>query len=129
MGAQVQQREVNPFANVLKQAASNPQKILWFFPETNLGNGHNGLTEIAKEEADLDPKDLQEGQFLVFLNRACTQVKMYAPGNVIAHFKMPSGAGRINPQAIKFLPRVFNGKELNYTQALDLAIREAFNKN
>lgn len=98
------------------------QHIIRYFPEVVMSNGHNGLSKLAKD-AGIDPAKLKPGEYLMFVNKSQTALKMYTPGNVVAHLKMP-GTQKLNPRTITMLPRFFNGKEINYNGAL----REAFRK-
>lgn len=99
-------------------------QIISYFPETHLGNGHDGLRKIALKHKK-DPMNLKDGQFLLFINKAMTALKMYAAGNVLVHYKTTDGH-RIQPQTISLLPKYFNGKSLNYKGALEQSVKADF---
>ncbi len=78
---------------------------------------HPGLTKIA-QKLGVNPQELNEGEFLVFLNRPQNAVKIFASNNTIAYFKMPKPSQRVNLKIISMIPRFFNGTSLNYEGAL-----------
>lgn len=118
------QKYLDEVARAPKRA---PQAILRFFPETHLGNSHAGLSKLA-EEHKIQVTKLKPGEYVVFVNRAQTALKMYAPGNVVAHLKMPSGAGRIDPRVIRLMPRFFSGGVIDYDSALETILKREFGR-
>lgn len=98
------------------------QKIIRYFANTFMGNGHNGLSAIAKKEG-LDLSNLHKGEFVIFVNSKNTALKMFAPGNVVAHLKMP-GNGRLDLRTIALIPKFFNGTEIKYDKALEMLLRK-----
>lgn len=99
-------------------------RLVRYFPDTHLGNGHAGLAEIAKTH-DINVSRLDFGEFVIFVNKKQTALKLYAPGNIVAYLKMP-GSARINPKVIAMIPRFFNGVEIDYGRALKEVIRKEF---
>jgi hypothetical protein len=97
-------------------------RVLQVFLNADLRCSHDGLREIAKK-GGLDVKDLQAGQYIVFLNAAKDRLKLYAAGNVVAYMKQPD-RGKIDPRMIAELPRAFNGTAIQY----EVAIKEALVK-
>ncbi len=91
-------------------------KIIRYFPDTDLRNAHAGLALIAKKYK-VDVEDLTPGEFVVFINTKHTVLKMYASSGVIAHLKMKQGH-KINPKTIAMIPRYFNGSTIKYDDAL-----------
>lgn len=96
-------------------------KILQIFFNTDLRCAHDGLAILAKKEK-LNVDKLRVGQFLVFMNTKQSQLKIYAAGRTIAHFKMPNHR-RMNLKVLQMIPRFFNGKELKYDEALSEIIK------
>lgn len=97
-------------------------RIIRYFPNTDLRNAHDGLRLIAsKEKIDVD--GLKVGEFVIFVNSKQTVLKMYTLGGIIAHLKMPQGH-RINPKTIAEIPRFFSGSRINY----DAALREVMHR-
>lgn len=107
---------------VLGKAENN--RVLQVFLNADLRCSHDGLREIAKK-GGLDVKDLQPGQYIVFLNAAKNRLKLYASNNVVAYMKQPDGS-RIDPRMIAELPRAFNGTTINYESAIKDALIKVF---
>lgn len=107
---------------VLGKAENN--RVLQVFLNADLRCSHDGLREIAKK-GGLDVKDLQPGQYIVFLNAAKDRLKLYAANNVVAYMKQPDG-GKIDPRMIAELPRAFNGTTINYETAIKEALMKIF---
>lgn len=105
--------------NTVKQ-----NRVVRIFNDSNLGNGHKGLANIAKTNR-INVLNLNIGEYVVFVNRNKTAMKMYAPGNVVAHMKMPKGM-IIDMRIIALLPTFFNGTEINYFGALKKNITKQF---
>lgn len=91
-------------------------RILRYFPDTHLGNGHDGLAKIAKKKG-VDVTNLRVGEYVVFVNTTKTALKLYAPGNIVSYLKMP-GTQRLNLGIIRSIPMFFNGTEIDYKGAL-----------
>lgn len=106
------------------KAKKTDNKPIRIFMDADLRGGHDGLTKAAKKE-DIDVRSLGIGEFVLFVNRAKTGVKIFAPANIIVYLKMPRGE-RLNMRAIRYIPRVFNAAEMkvDYQQALTLALDE-----
>lgn len=100
------------------------QRILRYFADVHLGNSHRGLSRIASKEK-VDVRNLGQGEFVVFVNTAQTAFKMFASGNVIAHFKHPEDH-KIDPRTILMLPNYFNGAEIGYDKALRAVMEKEF---
>lgn len=88
----------------------------------DLRSGHDGLTNMAKN-FKINTSTLGVGEFVVFINRKKCALKMFASGNTVAHFKMP-GQQQMNLKVIGLIPRFFNGRELQYDDALAEVIRK-----
>jgi hypothetical protein len=101
------------------------QKILRYFPETDMRNGHDGLTKIAQKQG-IRVDQLGLGEFVLFVNRNLNHAKLFTPGNVIAHLRMPN-RHKIDPRTISLIPKFFNGTKINYTGALKEVLYKEFN--
>ena len=101
-------------------------RVVRVFFDVSMSNGHLGLSKIARDHK-IQIEKLPQHEFVVFVNRPKTSIKMYAPGNVIAHYR---GSRRIDMRTIQHLPNVFAGGNLNYDKAIakvlekELPIRE-----
>lgn len=91
-------------------------KIVRYFPNTFIGNGHLGLSKIAAREG-VNISKLDPGEYVIFVNKAQTALKMFCMGRVIAHLKMPEGT-KLDSRVIALLPRFFNGKSIDYDSAI-----------
>jgi hypothetical protein len=99
-------------------------RIVRYFSDIHMGNSHQGLREIAKKHG-VDVNELPWGEFVIFVNARQTMLKMYSQGGMIAHLRMPDGV-KIDPRTIRLLPKFFNGKEINYSKAIEKVIHKDF---
>lgn len=99
-------------------------RVVRYFPNTHLGNGHEGLAKIAQKNG-IKVNDLPWGEFLIFMNSKHTMLKMYSQGGLVCHLKMPGGT-KIDPRTIALIPKFFNGKEIHYSAALEKVINKDF---
>lgn len=67
-------------------APKSVNRIIQYIPDVNMQNGHNGLTRIAAKFG-ISCDSLNEGEFVLFMNKSRTILKLFAPGNVIGHLK------------------------------------------
>lgn len=93
-------------------------KLINVFPNTDLRCSHAGLTKLIFKHKGkvLNPELLANGEFILFINRSQSMIKMFASNNVLIHYKSPRG--RIDVRTIEYLPHCFNAGELNYDAAL-----------
>lgn len=102
--------------------ASKQNRLMRVFFNADLRCSHKGLFEAA-QESGFDVRRLKVGEFVCFVNKKKTGVKMFASGDrMLGYFKMPSHR-QINVKVLRILPRFFNGGELRYQAALDDIIR------
>lgn len=102
-------------------------RIVRYFPDTHLGNSHQGLADIASKHK-IRVNALEIGEFVVFVNKKQNALKMFASGNVIAYLKTPDGR-RLHPKAIGMIPNFFNGREIKYDAVLTEVINKEFKIN
>lgn len=98
-------------------------KIVRYFKDTDLRQGHQGLAKIARAE-DIDTRFLGQGEYLLFVNRAQTAFKMLAHEKILVHYR--NGTQRLHPGTFALLPRYFDGRQINYDAALSEALRRDF---
>lgn len=102
-------------------------KLMHVFFEVNMANQHHGLAEIASAKK-VDIKNLKPGEMVCYVNAPQTALKILASTGeenghgVIAYYKSPKG--RLDLQALRFIPEAFSGSGLNYKEAL----RKTFEK-
>lgn len=106
------------------ETSATPNHIIRYFPDVFLGNGHKGLSALASKNG-IDVRNLRHGEFLMFVNKQQTALKLFVMGNVVAYLKIP-GSERINPKVITMIPRFFNGTEINYNKALRAALSKYY---
>lgn len=106
--------------NIAKRISGSP-RIIRFFPNTDLRSGHRGLSAAALKH-DIDVHNLKSGEFLAFSNRKQTDMKIYAPCNVLLHVKSPHG--RLDLRVVGLIPKFFNGRRFDYLSALKDVIKE-----
>lgn len=94
-------------------------KLMHIFFDISMSNGHNGLEKI------LSRKKVSRDEYVVFINKNWTALKMITPGDVVLHLKCKH---RIEPKAIKYLPHCVNGSDLDYPQALEQALLKDYGK-
>jgi len=92
-------------------------KVIRFFPDSDLRCGHDGLKKMAMRIAGKDPTLLKKGEFIFFANTRLNSLKIFCPGNIICYLKSPDGR-RLEMKTIQNLPNYFNGTSFNYTSAL-----------
>jgi hypothetical protein len=103
------------------------------FLNVNMGNRHDGLHAIAVK-AGVKPAEMSEGSYLVFVNRARDKIAMLVgPQDVqksaqtMAYVRLEPGR-KVDMRVIREIPRVFDGKAINYDQALKIAVDTALAK-
>lgn len=89
-------------------------KLIDVYFNVSMSNGHNGLYKKAKSSGS---------GYCVFVNKAWTAMKMITPGNVVLHYKAKNLNQPINMDTIKYLPNCVSGGELDYTAALESAVK------
>ncbi len=100
------------------------QRIIRFFPNTDLRCGHDGLAKIAKEQK-VSVTKLEKGEYVLFVNKSLTAAKLFVPGNIIAYLRMP-GNQKIDPRTIALIPKFFNGSKISYDDALSEVLKKEF---
>ena len=100
--------------------------LLSYFPETDLRYGHDGLAAVAKK-AGKPVSKLKIGQFLLFVNRKQSAVKIITADNIMIHLKSKDNAP-LNFRAINMLPKYFNGTRFNYAGALRESLEKALDE-
>lgn len=100
-------------------------QVVYYFPNSDMRRGHAGLSEYATK-AGKDVTKLQPGQFLLFVNRKKTQLKLYAAGNCVTHYKPETG--RVDLRIVSEIPRAFSGGKFDYSKALRAVLERDFSK-
>lgn len=101
-------------------------KLVHFFKNTDMRNAHAGLLSICKKEK-VDAQNLKVGEFVLFINRTQSVIKLLGPNGTIVHVK---SGHRLDLRTIQQIPENFNGTGWTYASALkkvverDMAIRK-----
>lgn len=101
-------------------------KIARVFFDVYMNKAHRGLSALAAEHK-CDVTKLEQGEYVMFINSKNTALKMYAPGNVVAHLKLPSGM-TLDREVIAMIPNFFNGGKINYDAALKATLERRLAK-
>lgn len=94
--------------------------IMRVFLNADLRAGHDGLSKLAKDNG-VRTDQLEPGNYVIFINSKRNKLKMYAANQVIAYLRLKDNRS-LDLRTIKHLPRVFNGKTINYDLALSTVL-------
>ena len=102
-------------------------QIVHVFPNSDLRSGHKGLRAVALR-GKRNPDQLDNGHFILFINRAQSAFKLLAAGNLLIHYKSPKDR-MIDIKAIRYLPAAFtkDGK-FDYNIAVQHSLKEWLGK-
>ncbi len=95
------------------------------FPNTDLRAGHRGLGLLAIKNKR-DPSRLDNGEFLLFINRGQTMFKLFTANNIVIHYKSPRGL--VDIRTIRYIPECFAAGTFNYNKALELVLKKTLGK-
>lgn len=107
-------------------------KLLHVFFDTDFRCRHAGLAARAKKESKFDIDDLGPGDMLVFINAARDRVMVLAgldeddSHGVLGYYRSPHG--RIDLEAIQYIPDAFAGGNLRFESALKKSLIERLSK-
>lgn len=95
------------------------------FLDTHMGLSFDGLNSLMRK-AKFNTENLDEGDFVMFLNRKCTAYKVLKPhAKVIVYQNF--GTRRVPLDAIQYLPRNFGGSKFEFEKAVEKALRSKIN--
>lgn len=101
-------------------------RIVQVFFGADMRCSHKGLGGLAKQHK-IEVDALTAGQYVVFINKAKTYVKIYAASGVLAAWK--SSRGRIDMRVISQIPKSFlSSGEPTYDNALRKVLEVALAK-
>lgn len=93
--------------------------LVKYVPDTDLRMGWDGLSK------KVPLGNLKRGEFVAFVNREQNKLKLATAGDMIAYLRLPR-AQKIDPRVIQYLPVCFDGKKIDYDQAVERALRKSF---
>lgn len=88
-------------------------RVVHYFPNTDIRCGHDGLKQIAIKAGF---REVKPGEYLLFVNRKKTHLKVMAANNIVAHYRSP--CGRVDLRAIQYIPEAFNGEGFDFNRSL-----------
>lgn len=97
-------------------------RIIRYFPNSDLRAAHQGLSKAARENG-VDLNKINIGEFLLFVNRKQTMFKMLTQSGMLVSYRSEH---RLNPGIFVLVPKYFSGSTFNYTGALREALTRDF---
>ncbi len=104
--------------------ALKTNRIIRFFPESDMRCGHVGLAKHAKKRS-INVKELRVGEYVVFLNARKNNMKIYTTNNIIVHLRTQNNS-RIDLRVVRMIPEFFKGGNFDYSGALRKTIEDSF---
>lgn len=101
-------------------------QVVHIFREVNMSCQHDGLAEVARS-GKVSLRGLGAGEHVLFLNRACTAVKLFSAGNLVSYKKAEKGH-RLNLEMIQHIPTCFGADGMNWDKAEEKALNSALAK-
>ena len=108
----------------IPSTALKTNRIILFFPETDMRNSHVGLAKYAKRR-QIFVNELRVGEYVVFLNAKKNNMKIYTANNIIVHLRTPDYS-MIDLRVVKMIPEFFKGGSFDYSGALKKTIESTF---
>lgn len=91
-------------------------KIVQVFLGADMRCSHHGLAELAKQNK-IDVHNLEQGEFVLFVNNEKNKLKLYATNNIIAYLALEKG--HIDMRTIALIPKSFTASgRIEYDKAL-----------
>jgi hypothetical protein len=105
-----------------REAKRNEARIRQAFLDVPMYLSHEGLTQVAAD-AGIKVSELNNGDFLLFINSTWNRVKLLGPRGVILYIAAPGGH-RISHTFLKSLPEIFNStSKFAYDEALAVHLK------
>jgi hypothetical protein len=99
-------------------------RVIHFFGDVSMSNGHAGLASIASK-GRVNINILKPGEFVAFINKRFTGLKLYGMHGVIVHWRADSGA-LLYQGIISTLPRFLSGADIGFSREIARAIGEHY---
>lgn len=115
-------RHIHQGKTALKNSGAG--RIVQVFLNVDFRYGHDGLTVYALKNK-VDVKQLNNGQYVVFVNTRRDKVKVYAANNIVAYMQLPRGR-KVDMGVIRLIPKAFsNSGNLDYDGMLKDVIEKS----
>lgn len=101
-------------------------RVIHFFGNVSMTNGHDGLAEIAHGKVDID--SLKPGEFVAFINKSFTAMKLLTGCGVLLHWRQPSHR-TLYKVVVDTLPHFLSGEDIGYSREVQQAIARYYRKH
>lgn len=99
-------------------------RVIRIFQDADLRGNHKSLSMLASENG-IETNGVNPGEFVVFINRKKTMVKVFTGHNTIAFHKNPD-EHRLAPECLRFIPEAFGADgSLEMSKAIKKALETA----
>lgn len=98
-------------------------RVIHFFGDVSMTNGHEGLAEIASGKVAID--DLKPGEFVCFVNKSFSAMKLLTGCGVMIHWKQDSHKA-LFPEVITTLPHFLSGEDIGFSREVIAAITKYY---
>lgn len=101
-------------------------KVVHFFGDVSMTNGHDGLTAIADAKR-VDVDNLKPGEYVAFINVSFTAMKLLCANGILVYWRQPSHRALFK-EAVTTLPRFMYGEDVSFTNEVKAAIARQYKK-
>ncbi len=102
-------------------------RSIHFFGNVSMTNGHLGLSYIA-EQHKVAIDDLRPGEFVCFVNKPFTAMKLLCPGGVLIYWKQ-TNRRLLFKEVIDTLPQFLADADIGFSQEVKQAISKYYKKH
>lgn len=100
-------------------------RVMHFFGNVSMTNGHDGLAELAASKVDVD--ELKPGEFVAFINKSFSAMKLMSANGILVHWRKSSHK-QLYETVVDTLPRFMQGEDIGYTREVSAAIARYYKK-
>ncbi len=101
-------------------------RVVHFFGNVSMTNGHEGLAAIAAEKVDVD--NLKPGEFVAFINKSFSAMKLLCAHGVLIHWRQPSHKA-LYTEVVDTLPRFLSGMDVGFSREVTAAISRYYRRH
>lgn len=100
-------------------------KVIHFFGNVMMTNGHKGLAELASNKVDVD--NLKPGEFACFVNKPFTAMKLLTAEGVLIYWKQPHHR-LLYKDVVTTLPHFLKDANIGFSDEVQAAISRYYRK-
>lgn len=100
-------------------------KVIHFFGNVMMTNGHKGLAELASGKVDVDT--LKPGEFACFVNKPFTAMKLLTAEGVLIYWKQPHHR-LLYKDVVTTLPQFLKDANIGFSTEVQAAITRYYKK-